>query len=383
MGIYTNIHKSGEITGYTPDARRDVYDISDKQRDHNYWHNRICSIMRHLSSDKSVHFYILYGGKISDAGSGRINISEGAAIGADSDGNSRLIEIPNLTDISIPIGWNDNRQIWVPLQYDSKYTSLTRYHSMTEESYHYELEDSYKGESNYDNLFIDSDPNSTLETVVCLGSFQMNGTSYSAFGERTRIYPLSSDGSVPVGSIISWVPGYFSDTSNGGYYEAIPSLPSNWQKCDGSEFYDEDSSIYNVPGRYLPKIDDDRFLMGSTILAQSGGSNSMAHTHSVPKHYHGLGDLNIVASGSHHHSYYTYVLGSGTSPINTGSTHGGVSTQTSDDTHSHSNADFSGSIGCLSAYGGVSGDSNMTSGASPTEENRPKYLSCNYIQRVK
>jgi hypothetical protein len=181
---YTNTFADGEVTGKNPDADDDRYSVIDRQLDHNYWQSKIADMIKQISLNPTKDFQILYGGVVTDSGSGQVDISAGVAVGKDASGNVRLVTIPALTNISLPTGWNDNRQIWVVGKYDYKYDTPTRQH-FNGDTYKYILEDSYVGNSDSDNLFVDSDPG---DTVVIWGSFKMNGTTFTNFsvGERTR-----------------------------------------------------------------------------------------------------------------------------------------------------------------------------------------------------
>ena len=68
----------------------------------------------------------------------------------------------------------------------------------------------------------------------------------------------------PVGVIIAWLPGYFTGAGNVGYAAVAISLPSKYKECDGTEYLNADSPIYNAAGRFLPDIDDRRYLAGNT-----------------------------------------------------------------------------------------------------------------------
>jgi len=193
MAEFINKFQDGEITGYSPDAKGDYYKLEDAQIDHNYLHAKIADSIRHLSQNPGLDCLILYGGIVTDAGSAKVDISAGAALGKNTDGNIRFITIPALSAVDIPSGWNDDRQIWVVLNYAYKQTTDTRQHKITNESYHYILEDSYNGIVDTDDLFVDADPNSSPDTVVCLGSFSVNGvTNTKINNERTQEFTLSS-----------------------------------------------------------------------------------------------------------------------------------------------------------------------------------------------
>jgi len=85
-------------------------------------------------------------------------------------------------------------------------------------------------------------------------------------------------GSVPVGSIVAWNPGYYLDGLNGTFVNA-DFLPLNtvagansylntkgYYVADGSTPGITGSLIWNAAGRHLPNLTDDRFLMGTTLV---------------------------------------------------------------------------------------------------------------------
>jgi hypothetical protein len=188
--LFTNIFWDGEIAGFNPDAGADYYYDSDGQTDHLHWRAKLVDMLISLSTDPSKEFFILFGGEVSDGGSGTVNIAECVCLGKDSNGKKHIIHIPALTGVSLPSGWNNNRQIWVKAVYDFKLGSSTRSH-WTGTTYHYQLLDTYMGDSNgyvstsTNDLFTDSDPG---DTVVILGSFTMNVTTFTDYSstERTR-----------------------------------------------------------------------------------------------------------------------------------------------------------------------------------------------------
>ena len=212
---------------------------------------------------------------------------------------------------------------------------------------------------------------------------------------RDQLYTaINGLSSVPIGSILAWLPGYFTDGSNGGY-TAVTSieLPGNWKECTGANINDSNSPIFNGAGRYIANLTDDRFLMGDVAGSAGGigGDNTIsAHTHTVPAHYHGMGTgatLNITSSGSHTHVPDSYAnimaSGSGSNGITIGS---GIfsfdfSAALVASSHAHTSGNFSGLIGLVT--GGVNGNASMTSGSDGGIDNRPKYLSCRYIQRIR
>lgn len=201
--VQTNILADGEVAGRSPDAEGDFYTIADAQADHNYWQEKIVDSILATTLTPNAEFLIIYGGVVTDSGSGQVDISECVAIGKNGNGDRRLIRIPALTNISIPSGWNDGRSIWVRARHDFKLGTATRAHRAGT-SYHYQIQDTYMGDSNgyvstgTDDLFVDADP---VATDVILGKFTMTGTTFADLGVRTytfdqdtknRLYPVGS-----------------------------------------------------------------------------------------------------------------------------------------------------------------------------------------------
>jgi microcystin-dependent protein len=209
----------------------------------------------------------------------------------------------------------------------------------------------------------------------------------------------------PVGVIIPFLPGYFADGSNGTFAHAIVSdntaaavnaylNSQGWYVCNGAVLDDMLSPIFNGAGRYLPNLTDDRFLMGDTVAGGIGGANSsnLAHTHTtgnftltsshIPSHSH-----SISSDGSHTHAAYYWASGT-TGPIDrtivsgiryTDSTTSTLTSGSIGSSGSHSHGGATGSTGSGSAHNhGATG-----SGGSGSQENRPSYLSCFYIMRVR
>jgi hypothetical protein len=154
---------------------------------------------------------------------------------------------------------------------------------------------------------------------------------------------LGGYGLLPVGAIVAYNPGYYTNGSNGGFAISGPAGNSRaqvnaflngkgWYVCDGAALNNAASPIWNAAGRYLPNLDDSRFLMGSTAAGASGGASSvtlssaniptlsvsgstgtgttgfngshqhtMAHTHSI-SHNHAIQDTSTI--GDHSHAQY-------------------------------------------------------------------------------
>jgi hypothetical protein len=165
---------------------------------------------------------------------------------------------------------------------------------------------------------------------------------------------IGRKGAAPVGSIVAYSPGYFTDGSNGGYTRVLGSAntvaavntllnASFWYVCDGAALSLSGSPIWSAASRYLPNLTDDRFIQGDTAAGSIGGGNVNDHLHSCdPPSY------DVPVSGG--------VIKSLTSTIIIVSPYNHV--------HTIDIAAFD-------------------SGVPTVTENRPVYLACFYIIRVK
>jgi len=129
-----------------------------------------------------------------------------------------------------------------------------------------------------------------------------------------------ADAQIPVGSIMAWNPGYYTDGSNAGFAASL--LASNdvaganaylaannpkWRVCDGSAPNLASSPIWNAAGRYLPNLTDSRFLMGSTGAGGVGGLNSQTN---LLTHGHGLtGGVSNLSGGNSGNQSATHTHG--------------------------------------------------------------------------
>jgi len=204
----------------------------------------------------------------------------------------------------------------------------------------------------------------------------------------------------PVGSIVAYVPGYFTNGSNDGFTHqmvsentvaAVNALlnSSGWYVCDGSALNDADSGIFNGVGRYLPNLTDDRFLMGDTVAGGIGGANSndISHTHTtgnftlttshIPSHSH---TVTVNSGGAHTHTIPTFTFTGSVYQNRVYEIGGGDSqTTTTGSGGSHTHTASCSSVGSGNAHN----HGNTGSAGSSSLENRPNYLSCFYIMRVK
>jgi len=204
MGIaayFKNIFGDKEI----PDASPDIFESeilpTDEQKDHHYWHNRIAKSLKFMFDDPALDCIIIFGGEVTDGGAGTVNISAGAALSKNKDGEVRILEIPSLLGISLPSGWDDGRQIWATGVYDFAYgPGGTRPHFLGSGDFHVDLKDSWIGNTSSDStvsesdIFVDSDPNSSPDTIVCWGSFTMTGTTFVSLdsGERSPVFEVGA-----------------------------------------------------------------------------------------------------------------------------------------------------------------------------------------------
>lgn len=247
--VFTNVFLDGEVSGRSPDAEGDYYLINDKQYDNKYFTAKAWDIIKSISNDSTNDYEILFGGVVSDGGSGTIDLTECVARGTDVSGTKQFIHIPTLSGVSLPSGWNDDRQIWMIAKHDLKLGTETRTHRAGT-SYHYQCIDTYLGDTDgyyggsTDDLFVDADP---AGTAVILGSFKMNGTSYTDMSVRStefssrRFAGCDIETTTVTGSA-SKVPR--SDAIETYMLSNVPvstilmlgciDTPSGWFLCDGS-----------------------------------------------------------------------------------------------------------------------------------------------------
>lgn len=216
--------------------------------------------------------------------------------------------------------------------------------------------------------------------------------------------------SVPVGSIVPWLGGYFTNGSNGGFVNIVGDDAASinaevsrdgFRLANGAEYFDASSPYYNAPGRCLANISDNRFLMGASISGTIGGANSMEHTHGIGHthtmaHSHTIAHthttstatLNSSQNGPHAHSTYASSHSQkcqyhpdGPEMVARDSVSTGSSGSGSAHGHGNTGGSSAGSSGGASTSTTSNGSTTTSSGASYTE-NRPSYLSCHWLQKV-
>ena len=147
------------------------------------------------------------------------------------------------------------------------------------------------------------------------GMFRYNTDTNQFEGYATAWMPV---GGVPVGAVIPFIGGYFTNGSNAGYTNVLGGTAGNtvanvnsllnstgWYVCNGATINLANSPIFNGSNRYLPNITDSRFIMGSTSSGTIGGSNSNSHSHTF-SHDHGMGHDHLIphthTAGAHTHT---------------------------------------------------------------------------------
>ena len=204
-----------------------------------------------------------------------------------------------------------------------------------------------------------------------IGGCYYDGTKYQQkwiYGDKQ----VQKPNDVPIGFIGAWIAGYFTNEYNGGFTAVTIALTDSWKECDGSALNDPESPIYNAAGRYLPNLTDDRFLMGNTVAGEIGGNNEMPHYHTGPSHIHDQGNLvALITMEIGVNGIVNFAVTRSYTP-NTSMLCGGAAYSSSEEQ-------------TLSTY--VAGDTGASgtgnTGPASNTQNRPKYLSCKYVQRVK
>lgn len=184
---FTNIFGDTEVTGVSPDANQDYYLITDNQQDHNYWQTKIAEALKYISVSPLSAPQILFGGEVTDGGSGSINISAGAAIGFDPSDNPRVYYMPPVTAAPVTVAWRDGRALWAIGRYLPTFAPSTRLHFIGQ-PYHFQLDDSYLGVDAPVSIVADS----VVANDVVWGKFTMTGTTFALGTTRSPIFSAVS-----------------------------------------------------------------------------------------------------------------------------------------------------------------------------------------------
>lgn len=231
----------------------------------------------------------------------------------------------------------------------------------------------------------------------------------------------------PICGICSFIGGYFSDSNNGGFINILGNTVFDvntylssvdttgvtlFKVCDGSSPNDPNSPIYNTASKHLPNLTDDRFLCGSTTWGSTVDGMGLSGNNNIKDHQH-VFSLNVkydtaiintnhshivkLYSGSHSHSHsqilkdiegnhscyspdgsnitmdYLYWNSTGTGNIDhtvkvtLGNISGGATVSLN---HTHTAFSFGASV-------------NATDPIVISVDNRPSFLSCFFIQRIR
>jgi microcystin-dependent protein len=220
--------------------------------------------------------------------------------------------------------------------------------------------------------------------------------------KRWKLQRLPSDNSLPVGCVVAWLGGYFTNGTNDDYQEVLAGSISEindyvdgdgFRVCDGAEYNNATSPIFNGSGRHLPNLTDNRFIMGDNYCGGgrngSGGDtshNAINHNHIINHHHNvdigqfnsGSTTLSISQMPSHHHSVQ----------------HAEINTVSTDNAHKNvycwdgPGYDTSDEGGGNAHNHKVNPPSTTTGGSSAgntgttQHDNRPKWLGCVYIMKV-
>ena len=219
--------------------------------------------------------------------------------------------------------------------------------------------------------------------------------------KRWKLARMPSDASVPCGTIVAWVGGYFTDANNSDYQyvlgddNTIAAINDyvdidGFRVCDGQEYNNSNSPIFNGAGRYLPNLTDNRFIMGDTQVGGVGGNNSVSHNHTIAHtHVVDIGNFttDYTTLGIYHipsHSHRTVHLGYKWVDIANGNGHGwyydNEEPYTSEETTYTGGGD--GHNHAVNPPATTSGGTSVTHSGTYTIDNRPTWIACVYIMRV-
>ena len=209
----------------------------------------------------------------------------------------------------------------------------------------------------------------------------------------------------PIGSIMPWLKS-FTNTPQ--------VLPTGWMEADGSAISDADS-VYD--GQNAPDLNGGEFIRGAATSGGTGGSDTMAHTHTtnvtidnhgalvMDNHANIAVDNHTTLTLSNHALHQHDVSGTTSTPNNTTTTDVGTGrtiavanhTHTWSDTSSNENVNahsFSQNIDAHVVGTNIDAhvfgtnidahtENNPATSAASNDENRPKFYNVVWVFRFK
>lgn len=176
----------------------------------------------------------------------------------------------------------------------------------------------------------------------------------------------------PVGAIVAYMYGTFTNTSNGGFgartalgrnASTIDAIvrPLGWKVCNGAAINDPDSPFFKGAGRHVPNLTVSRFIRGSTSIGATGGtSTSTSHVHTIPAH-----TINANEMAAHTHTIDWW--------LNAG---GHVS-------HKYGQGGFRGKDVYTGSAGGGRSHKHGNTGKASGSATNPPYMTVLYLMRFK
>ena len=266
------------------------------------------------------------------------------------------------------------------------------------------------GQNHLNNRFQGGDPiqrvDSTVVTPEWLNAIQeeiANAIEYFGLSlDKTNNQQLRDGlnrGIVPVGSIIPFSPGYFDGNANSNFQISGPAgntvaeinnfLPDSWRVCDGTAPNDPDSSIFNAADRFLPNLTDDIFLSGGTTSGNTGGANMRSllignlppHPHTMNHKHSSNLSVGNLANESHFFSTSRFLMFPSENLVD-GFTINVREFVPSNNTRTYQTgrAYYAGALNIIDFLGNTGTGNGLN---STPFDNRPSYLSCFYIIRIK
>lgn len=186
--------------------------------------------------------------------------------------------------------------------------------------------------------------------------------------KRWLIQQVPQTNTVPIGTIVAWMYGYYTNGSNAGYTTAVTSTIAAYNAllnsmgfyvCDGAALNLSGSPLYNGAGRYLPNLTGAIYLQGDGGPGSLGGRNADYHTHTT-------GDFTLTNNEMPNHSH-------------------GYSANTSDAYGSATVARHiydDNATKYTDAVGGGAAHNHGSTSTPSLVENRPNFITCVYIQKV-